>query len=755
MQEGIAMKKLILLTIVILLAILPHPALSQGWNVEQLSSCLNLWDGAFAVDVSGNYAYVASGYTGLRIMDVSNPTLPFEIGYYTLPDSGTWRNSAYNIKFSGNYAYVASWIGLHIFDVTDPVNPNFIKFIEVDWWRNFCFCISGKYVYVPNWYQGAKIIDVSDPANPLFVEYLNSHDRVYDIAIQDSLVYLAIGSGLAIFDISNPQQPSEIAYLYSQISATLISISGNFVYTASELGELYIIDISDPTAPELIGSLEAQESISKIAAYGDYLFIAEYDGRVRIINISNPENPFEAGTWTTLDYTYDIQINNNLAYIADTRGGLHICNVSEPLNIQEIGRFDTQGYCLDVVVSGNYAYTTSSNSIYPFSAYQAEPEAGLRVIDISDIDNPHEIASNYFFGTTNDIAICDHYVYISYYDFDLQTAGLKTLNVSDPFNPTEVGCYQSPDSCPSGFAISGDYAYLVHPDEIQIINIADPTNLFQVSRIDGYTMGEISVCEGYLYFLDETSNSIKIYNISNPNNPFETNTILPNPTLFRGDVLDLEVSGDYLYVTTYYEYGLTTCDISFMYIFNIIDIRNQSNPVTLAFYEFDDYASKIYLSGDHVILSKSDCGFQILNISDPCQPYEVGYSNTPGFIHNVAVRDSLIYAANLFFFSILDFSQALQLPPPPKIPTTYNLLPAYPNPFNPSTTIGFTLSSTDRVSINIYDVTGRHITTLFDGTKNTGTHNIIFNGTNLSSGVYFVNFQARHVNQTRKIVLIK
>ncbi|MEJ2614291.1 MAG: glycoside hydrolase family 88 protein [Ignavibacteriaceae bacterium] len=72
------------------------------------------------------------------------------------------------------------------------------------------------------------------------------------------------------------------------------------------------------------------------------------------------------------------------------------------------------------------------------------------------------------------------------------------------------------------------------------------------------------------------------------------------------------------------------------------------------------------------------------------------------------------------------------------IPTTAALYPAYPNPFNPQTTISFALPKAAVVSINIYDINGRLIRKLANEYYQAGVHRIIFNGKDLASGVYFV-----------------
>lgn len=84
----------------------------------------------------------------------------------------------------------------------------------------------------------------------------------------------------------------------------------------------------------------------------------------------------------------------------------------------------------------------------------------------------------------------------------------------------------------------------------------------------------------------------------------------------------------------------------------------------------------------------------------------------------------------------------------------------YPNPFNPATTISFTLPKIMDVKLVIYDVLGREVRRLLDGKQNAGGHEVIWNGTNshgqvVSSGIYFYRFQAGDYVRTMKMMLMR
>jgi hypothetical protein len=89
------------------------------------------------------------------------------------------------------------------------------------------------------------------------------------------------------------------------------------------------------------------------------------------------------------------------------------------------------------------------------------------------------------------------------------------------------------------------------------------------------------------------------------------------------------------------------------------------------------------------------------------------------------------------------------------VPKEMILYANYPNPFNPTTTIRYSLPVKSRVSMKIYDLLGREIVTLVNEVKSAGTYSVQFNAGNLSSGMYFCRLQADHSLAVSKLMLIK
>ncbi|MCR4439949.1 MAG: T9SS type A sorting domain-containing protein [bacterium] len=90
-----------------------------------------------------------------------------------------------------------------------------------------------------------------------------------------------------------------------------------------------------------------------------------------------------------------------------------------------------------------------------------------------------------------------------------------------------------------------------------------------------------------------------------------------------------------------------------------------------------------------------------------------------------------------------------------KIPSSFNLYQNYPNPFNPTTPIRFSLPQRSHVTLKVFDVLGREVTTLVDEELSAGEHSVVFNAKDLSSGVYLCRLTAETFVQQKKMMVMR
>lgn len=86
---------------------------------------------------------------------------------------------------------------------------------------------------------------------------------------------------------------------------------------------------------------------------------------------------------------------------------------------------------------------------------------------------------------------------------------------------------------------------------------------------------------------------------------------------------------------------------------------------------------------------------------------------------------------------------------------SFELAQNFPNPFNPTTSINFTLPEAGEASLKVYDMNGREVATLVNGMTERGAHTVTFDASGLSTGVYFYTLKAGELTSTQKMVLVK
>jgi hypothetical protein len=98
---------------------------------------------------------------------------------------------------------------------------------------------------------------------------------------------------------------------------------------------------------------------------------------------------------------------------------------------------------------------------------------------------------------------------------------------------------------------------------------------------------------------------------------------------------------------------------------------------------------------------------------------------------------------------------ATTVPSHTNTPVQFSLGQNYPNPFNPGTSFKFRVPSSGLVTLKVYDVLGREVTTLVNEVRAPGAYTVRWDASSFSSGVYFYKLEAGNFSQTRKLLLLK
>lgn len=158
-------------------------------------------------------------------------------------------------------------------------------------------------------------------------------------------------------------------------------------------------------------------------------------------------------------------------------------------------------------------------------------------------------------------------------------------------------------------------------------------------------------------------------------------------------------------------------------------------------------------------------GFEIERSYDGLEFHKIGFANGGGstadervynFIDNftASTATSLFYRLKqLDYDGHFEYSDVINVLY--DIPTEFSMEQNFPNPFNPSTTINYSLATNSRVSIKVYNMLGKEVSELINKEMPSGKHSIEFNAAHLSSGIYIVEMNAGSFNAKQKISLLK
>jgi len=532
------------------------------------------------VAVAGTYAYVADFDRALRIIDVSDPEHPSEVGSCDTPD---WP---WGVAVAGNYAYVANGeSGLRIIEVSDPQHPSEVGSCDTPDWA-WGVAVAGNYAYVvgnsgsPDYDGWLRVINVFEPANPSEEGSYDTPGRALGVAVAGNYAYVADWeSGLRIINVSNPLAPTDAGFYDTPGNAVGVAVAGNYAYVANGSSGLRIINVSNPLAPTEAGFYDTPGYADGVAVAGNYAYVADCDMSLHIINVSDPANPSEVGSYDTPVFYWATALAGNYAYAVGWTG-LHIIDVSDPANPSEVGSYDMGPDSHDVAVAGNYAYV-------------ANTYGGLRIVDISDPAHPTEVGSYDTPGLAHGVAVAGNYAYVA----DCYS-GLRIVNVSDPNHPTEVSSYDT-TGCVAVVAVAGNYAYVPDGETgLRIISVSDPEHPSEVGSSDtpGYAHG-VEVADSYAYVADGDG-GLRIIDVSDPEHPSEVGSC-DTPWW---DV-DIAMEEDYAYVVEGSR-GL-----------RIINVSDPEHPTQVGFYDTPDYAYGVAVAEKHAYVADGNAGLVILRFT--------------------------------------------------------------------------------------------------------------------------------------------
>ena len=442
----------------------------------------------------------------LRILDVSDPAAPVELGSVEVPDLDV-------LVAGGTHAFVLGTVTLRVFDIANPAAPQEVATLNA---ASGSFepplALSGDRLYVRDTGPagGLQIVDVSDPGDPALRGTFDAAPRPRGLAVLADRAYLNDGTDLVVLDVSDADAPTELGRLDLGVNIRMIDVfadggstkalvNGDRIVDATNPGNLIVERIDEQ--PELAGVLSVADdhlyvldrfngqvwryaiktggalalqsrfevqgvfTPQTMAVGEDLLITANNNREVNLFDLTIPDAPTPRGT-LTLDIVPDrLHLRDGTLFAIGTNGTgkLVTVDVSNPDAPVVVGQMNLAGESRGLVVPS--ANAPNPDQIYVTFAGPTPGTGGLQVIDVTNPAAPDARSTTATPGAPRGIAVDGTLAVVGSSTAALDGWFLDAYDVSDGANPVHRAAADSVGSSVGAVAAVAGLILATFPEE--------------------------------------------------------------------------------------------------------------------------------------------------------------------------------------------------------------------------------------------------------------------------------------------------
>lgn len=679
----------------------------------------------------------------------------------------------------GDTLAVALRYGVQLWDVADAGDPLLLGSLYGDEARLWALDGADSLLVTSNHLGEMAVLNIADPGAPTELASIGGLGASADLLMRsesDGLLVYSAGRTTFGFRVHNLDTPESPALLGTLNLSGLSSVAGEGD-TLLVLGigaGLHSVDVSDPANPVLLNTLPLTGTHSKVSVSGDLAAVASDEAGFHLLDVSDPALPVLLNSvipTVNADYM-DLHVEElileggTLFVVAETAGPLRY-DVSDPLNPLLVGyEPELDGYP-PLAFNGFRGACLAGDRLY--ASHFSIDRPGALIFDLSG-DDPLYLNRTSGYDYIRSAAVSGDQVYAC-----TGAMGLQALDHSNPDEIVRLGGIELVNTW--GAEARGDTAYVASTDDgLVIVDFADPALPQVIGSVDMGQARDVKVMNGHAFVAAYTQ-GLHAVDVSDPAAPVVMDSALePGMQSLRLDVRDgLAATADrdgglnlwdvadpanLLHLGAYLPAGRVV-DValgdSLAYVvvegdgIHVLDISDPALPLYLDLFEED--ATGCMLHNGNLLVSAGAFGLMLYGLSDPIAPTLLFNHDTTDQAMSLAADGNRVYLADnsgLTAIRIVDLTDAEETPATPTFALTN-----HPNPFNPTTTLSFTLPTPGLYTLSIYDAGGRRLEQLHSGRMEAGRHGFTWRADDLPSGVYFARLAGGGLGAVRKLVLIR
>ncbi len=715
------------------------------------------YGGLVDLAIKGNFAYSVDDYGGLHILDCTNPLDVVYQSFNHLP------NEPRRIDIWDHYVYVTNDANtLQVIDVDDPEYPMLLTQIDTGSPINDLLIVSPM-LYVANESGAVRIYSLSSASNPALVNIVNlPQGHTWRLALDNGLIIAAGDSGLSVIDPAIPDWPSVIgSYNFQGDTRDLSARDG--LAAVGQIDQSLLLDFTDPTNIVQVAILPHTGQGVHLTGNNQLWLGWEYcssHGGMRIYDISDPSSPvwlhfeirgFRGGPRTMVEIQGLVYVAEHVSWCAGEFAGFHIFQTGdfplpEPLA--------TQSY------SNSYGLLR-----YDDVRIDLATGEGFISLDLSDPTSPQLIGvtdPGYIFydpDQDNGMVAC-----IRSHGYPQARLQILTRDING--NLESRGSYTL-NHFPNKLAMSGSLVLLAlgwDPGGVLAFDITDPDSPTLLGELfPGETITALDL-HGDLAAVT-IARVTNIYDLSDLSNPVFLSTLNEGPSENRSDLKFEEYGGKVLLhaaIDDYYDGGYA----------EVHDVTNPDDPtrlISLRQIAMDEIGPLIRHDGLIAVPGTKQLTFYSWpNLDGPAEflgrfPLTDGLTSQFAPANVIILDDAVVTVRSDGLLCTWPLPagmlSGISNDSPPTLPKILSIS-AFPNPFNPSCTIHFTMPGDGEVSLDIFDTQGRRIRTLLQASALAGRHTVHWNGHDaagqaVAAGVYLAQVKVGQHKSCIKLTLAK
>ncbi len=677
------------------------------------------------------FAYVASSVypNDLYIVDVSDYNNPRIAAF--IP---TGYTNLAGVSIHDGMLYVCGYDGLSVFDVANPLQPILLSRIELVNCRSLF--VNGNTAFIGHWPPGFYAIDITELTNPSLVGNVVTSNVPRSFCVYDDVLWV-INESLTTYDISDLENPVMISSGPSSLHGTEILRVGHYGLVSQSQGLwLYTYDLNQPESLVAIDTTYFGGSILKFAVGEEIGAVTTNDDNIYVFNLENLPQLEVFDSSSVPRRSHGLAIDNQHVLATFFYDGLRIYETSGGETIDLVGAYSHVGTPTGVRLAPPHAFVQASTGEFLFS------------VDIHDLSSPQIMSSLGDLFASEGMAMSG--------DVIAMTGGCNGMILVDVSNPDSMMVLNEQyevAGCPASIALTTSYAFMLDygDNDLYAFSVAEPETpnflgTFEVGNPDYLPVCAKDSC-AYVKLSNRTIGVVCI-----ENGAFEVTDSITHDG--SGWLSEFVVHGDRLYCS--YSPGPFSDDYS-LEIYDVLEPRNPQLVSTTAVSVLG-----VKLAATDTLLIYRNWSYNredelfIVDVSDAEHPHQLIHDTLESDIRSLDIVGNLIAAVEhqeIVFYELVD-ETAFVSSGGREVPSDLRIA-AFPNPFNPVTTIRFTVARAGVVIVDVFDVTGRQVFELFREYVSPGSHEVELDGSSLPSGIYFAKLEVGASSLTTKMVLLK